>query len=432
MDTYITFDAAASLREKDPATGFLHVKSSPLTKEQVAPYLGREVPGFEELGLKPDGVYYALRPAEELAKAAKTFDGIPVLLGHHADSAEAPQKEHRVGSTGTDAEFKAPYLTNSLHITDAAAIEAIENGSCKEISVGYGCDPDLTPGEFQGARYDFVIRGIRANHVALVPKGRAGHDVAVSDGQPEALSGLGKPFNINIAKNERSKNMPKFIENIKKRLLALDEALEKAEVKNPEVAEAVESLKKETVAEAPEKKEAQPEDADPGKDNLPPKAPGPATDSPDTAKLLAMLGDPETAKALAALEGLLKAAKGGGAAAPAQDQSPPKKDDAPAMDSAKEIEAKIRREFRDKAQASAAVKSIIGNIDPLAFDSAESIYAKALEVKGVDPKAYPKEAYKGMVEMIRKEAHSPLALDSFKGEPSTDETLKHLDAIKVI
>jgi hypothetical protein len=202
MDTYITFDAKASRRRKDPATGFLHVGESPLTKEQVVPYLGREIPGFERLGLKPESIYYALRPAGELTKAAKTFDGIPILLGHYVDSSEAPQKQHRVGSTGTDAEFRPPYLINSLHITDAAAIEAIDNGARREISAAYTYEPDFAPGEFQGAKYDFVIRGIMANHVALVPEGRAGRDVVVADGQPGELAGQGNPFDINAVKKE--------------------------------------------------------------------------------------------------------------------------------------------------------------------------------------------------------------------------------------
>jgi hypothetical protein len=43
-----------------------------------------------------------------------------------------------------------------------------------EVSCGYHCDVDETPGEFEGQRYDRVQRNIRYNHVAVVERGRAG------------------------------------------------------------------------------------------------------------------------------------------------------------------------------------------------------------------------------------------------------------------
>ena len=55
----LAFDRG-SVREKD-RNGFLHVKISPLTRVQVAPYYGREIPGFEELGLERDKIYYGYR-----------------------------------------------------------------------------------------------------------------------------------------------------------------------------------------------------------------------------------------------------------------------------------------------------------------------------------------------------------------------------------
>ena len=66
MGDLIAFDRA-SVRTMDD-NGFMHVKISPFTKEQVAPYYGREIPGYRELGLDPDKIYYGYRPAEELSK----------------------------------------------------------------------------------------------------------------------------------------------------------------------------------------------------------------------------------------------------------------------------------------------------------------------------------------------------------------------------
>ena len=176
------FDFSPSMRTKDE-NGFLRVASSHISKEAVNPYYGREIPGWQELGLDPERVYYGYRAGEELKKAAHTFDGLPLLLGHHVESAAEPQKDYRVGSSGTDARWNAPYLDNSLFITDAAAIQAVEDGAAREISCAYLYDPDFTPGRFNGAPYDFVMRNIRGNHIALVEEGRAGPDVVVADAQ---------------------------------------------------------------------------------------------------------------------------------------------------------------------------------------------------------------------------------------------------------
>ena len=179
----IVFDKVSfkdSVRSIDD-NGFLHVAISNITKEQVAPYLGSEIPNFERLGLKPDSIYKVYRPAEELKKAVISSNGIPIQLDHHADFADAPAKETRVGSTGTDGIFNAPYLQNSLHIQDADAIKRIDDGSMRELSLGYRYTPEKKSGVFNGEPYDLIMRDISCNHLALVEEGRAGHDVLVKD-----------------------------------------------------------------------------------------------------------------------------------------------------------------------------------------------------------------------------------------------------------
>lgn len=178
----IEFDSV-SLRTID-GNGFLHVDSSPLTRVQVAPYLGREISGWEAQGLDPEKIYHAYRPPEELAseETIKSINGIPIHLEHHDDSGEPEDKKSRVGTTGTDGAFKAPFLMNSLHIFDQDAINRINDGSMNELSLAYTYIPEFKAGDTDdGEHYDFVQRQIRANHLALVEKGRAGPTVKVSD-----------------------------------------------------------------------------------------------------------------------------------------------------------------------------------------------------------------------------------------------------------
>ena len=164
--------------------GFLHVSISPLTRVQVAPYRGCEIPGWQELGLEPERVYRGYRPASELSKpeTIESVNGIPIQLAHHMDYADNPAKNTRVGSTGTDGAFHSPFLTNSLHIQDKNAIDRINDGSMRELSLAYRYKPVFQSGETpDGEKYDFVMTDISANHLALVDEGRAGHEVLVYD-----------------------------------------------------------------------------------------------------------------------------------------------------------------------------------------------------------------------------------------------------------
>lgn len=193
-DDILALDASPSARRYD-ANGFLHVDSTPLTKEQVVGYFGIEIPNFQTLGLDPKKMYYGYRPADEIEKAAETVNGIPLLLEHEEESADKPT-DRRVGSVGTSAAFDAPYLKNAISITDKRGIHAVETERARQLSASYRYDPDFTSGEFDGIAYDFVMRNLRFNHVALVPKGRAGSDIVVSDSDPKGL-------NMNEGETER-------------------------------------------------------------------------------------------------------------------------------------------------------------------------------------------------------------------------------------
>ena len=165
--------------------GFLHVKISPLTRVQVAPYYGKEIPGWQSLGLDPDKIYKGYRPESELKKLStvNSINGIPIQLRHHPDFADNPAKDTRIGATGTDGEFKYPFLMNSLHFFDKKAKELIESEALRELSLAYRYKPDFSKaGKTEnGQDYDFVMRDISGNHLALVEQGRAGHEVLVYD-----------------------------------------------------------------------------------------------------------------------------------------------------------------------------------------------------------------------------------------------------------
>lgn len=173
-----------SVRDFDK-DGRLHVAVANISKANICPYVGKEIPGWEKLDLDPSKIYRLLRDPEELAKGAATFNGIQLLRRHEPVDAEDHRMWDIVGTTGTDSRFEPPYLKNSLHIWSKDGIDLVESGAQREISSGYHYDPDMTPGVFDGQPYDGVMRNIRGNHVALVKDGRAGPDVIVGDSDEE-------------------------------------------------------------------------------------------------------------------------------------------------------------------------------------------------------------------------------------------------------
>jgi hypothetical protein len=187
-----------TVREKR-RDGQLVVKRAHVTKANVCPYRGREIPGWEELGLDADKIYSLLRDPEELRKAAPTLNGVQLLRKHVPVSADDHQPYDTVGSLGTDAEFVEEdgenYLDNSLFINAADAIDGIESGKKRELSAGYHYTPDMTPGNFRGTPHDGVMRDIVFNHVALVEDGRAGPDVVVGDSMENLMA---KPTKLGV------------------------------------------------------------------------------------------------------------------------------------------------------------------------------------------------------------------------------------------
>ena len=179
----LIFDKSSARRYDE--NGFLHVEGCNISKETVNPYLGAEIPTWEQLNLDAGKLYYIYRPGAELEKAASTSNLIPLMDAHIEVSAmdlENPDiSRHRVGSTGQCGVFKTPYLINDLVVTNAGAIEGINSKEQCELSCSYRYDIVMTAGEFEGTKYDGYMTNIRFNHVALVEEGRAGPDVMVKD-----------------------------------------------------------------------------------------------------------------------------------------------------------------------------------------------------------------------------------------------------------
>jgi uncharacterized protein len=167
------FDRASSSQQRSfDVDGRLHVASAPISAASVDGYLGSEIPGGDEIGLNPSLTYQLLRDPDELRAAASTFNGIPILSTHVPVSASDHQPSLVVGAVGTDCTFEDPYLIASLTVWSQAAIDGIEDGTCRGLSCGYRYTPVMEPGTWRGIRYDMRMSALVANHLSLVESGR--------------------------------------------------------------------------------------------------------------------------------------------------------------------------------------------------------------------------------------------------------------------
>jgi hypothetical protein len=175
-----------SLRHKD-VDGRLHVRDCNISKANICPYLGHEIPDHERLGLEPDRVYYLYRDAAALCAAAPTAERVPLMMRHVSSTALSPQKETIIGCV-SNVRWRPPYLVADLTVWDAVGIEAIESERQQELSPGYRYMPVMESGVLEGERFDGRMSApIIFNHVAIVDTGRTGPDVVVNDSVPASV-----------------------------------------------------------------------------------------------------------------------------------------------------------------------------------------------------------------------------------------------------
>ena len=351
--------------------GHLFIDKSPITKEQIRPYIGHEVSNCEEMGWDTEKIYKLYCPADELKKSEKTFNKCPLHLGHVHVTAEDPHLESLVGCVGESESFEEPYLFNSLGIWRQDAIDGIKNGTSKEISCAYRYEVDPTPGVFEGEAYDGIMRNIRGNHVALVEKGRAGPDVCAWDHLPKSLQGK------SMTKTKFSSSQRKAAAGLVHKLLkggkiAMDSDPEEIENKLKEAADACSDIDT-AEDEDPTKKDPEAQDEDNSEEEVnandeavtPLETPDPV---PATSAKTAM--DSDEIQKLINKEVAMREAKS-----------------KMAMDARlEELLTKQRNDLKNAEQARREVMPVIGNImaNDSAYDDALAIYGAGLNQLGVD------------------------------------------------
>lgn len=154
------------------ADGRMRVRDCVISVSEINPYYGKEIPKAAELGLSPTAVYDLYRDPDALALAADSFNGLPLMIRHVAQTADDPRKHDQAGSV-YNARYEDGKLRADLLVSDAKAIELIESGQLADLSSSYRYRADMTPVEVGGRKAHGSMRDIQGNHVALVEDGRA-------------------------------------------------------------------------------------------------------------------------------------------------------------------------------------------------------------------------------------------------------------------
>jgi hypothetical protein len=371
------FDKSARTIDAD---GRLHVARTRISKAAVNPYYGREIPGYDALGLDPDRMYKLLRDPDELAKGAESFARLPVMSKHVPITVERiaddPElKQLIVGAIGSSVEFSNPYLYADICVWDAPAIAGIESEQVCELSCSYRYVPVMEPGEYQGQPYDGRMTDIRGNHLALVEVGRAGPDVFVADANPfprtpaMKMTKLGKALFAALCAASpvlaADSALPALVgqanrktinkADLSAKLLALDANLDPTQVGS--------------LMDALTDVSADPE---------PVTSPTAVADASPVDKLRQLLAGKVDDATIEAACALIPAAPAAVDADPDEDKGMKKDEVNAAMDA---MSTKLRAEMREAMEAARDVRNVVGDV---AMDSAAEIYGFALDHLKVD------------------------------------------------
>lgn len=448
-----------SLRSID-ADGHMVVEMSRISKANICPYRGEEIPNWQALGLDPNRIYRLFRDPKELesdtrtidGKAARvgawSFDGKPLLIRHIPVTAELPHQSLWVGTCGATA-FEAPYLvTRPLTVITKEAQDLLDDKDeegrpqQRELSAGYRYRAEMIPGVYGGQAYDGRMVDIQGNHVALVTAGRAGPDVHVADELPSELKSMkhGKriarlqkriPALAHLSSADLLALDAELGETPAKSVVTLDEAEEKAATDEAlaekrktagEDAELTEEEREEALKKARDKKakdskakdkkakdeseeeaEDESEEEEEAEDESEEEAEDEEDDEEEPKKAAkdkkAKDVDPDHRKDFNSLkQGKDKRAKDkrGHDSAMTMDQVNKIVAKAVQRESAK-VRDEVTAQQRAIAIAVDEVASLVGKVQLHAFDSAEEVYAFALAKVGVETDDLPAAGYRALV-----------------------------------
>jgi hypothetical protein len=174
MELVERFDKGEIREPKVDDAGFLHLDAT-VTRVGVFKYLMAD--GRIRREFRPDSEVFSNKNIESIKRSVITNEHPPKRQRVTVKNA----KHLQVGYADSDARIDGNFLRIGVVVTDEDTIREIKRGDKKEISCGYDCYIDPTPGVWEGPNgpeeYDVIQRGHINNHIAITKQGRAGPEV---------------------------------------------------------------------------------------------------------------------------------------------------------------------------------------------------------------------------------------------------------------
>jgi len=144
------------------------------------------------------------RPEDEVFSrdSMASFAAAPFTIDHPVQSVTADNwRQLGVGEVNGDVVRDGGFVRVPVIVRDAASVEKVRT-THKQLSMGYSCTLDWTPGTTpDGQAYDAVQRNIRINHIAAVRAARGGAELKISDERPPLSEKLKMKITIGDAKD---------------------------------------------------------------------------------------------------------------------------------------------------------------------------------------------------------------------------------------
>lgn len=150
----------------------------------IQTYLGAEVDPDGSLGLRDKAAVRVYRPESEVfsTDSMASYAAAPFTIDHPTTPVDSSNwRDLGVGEVNGDVVRDGGFVRVPVIVRDAVAVEKVRT-THKQLSMGYSCTLDATPGTTpEGQTYDAVQRQIRINHIAAVPAARGGPELKISD-----------------------------------------------------------------------------------------------------------------------------------------------------------------------------------------------------------------------------------------------------------
>ncbi len=165
-----------SPNQTETLEGYLICRNVPIART------GKQAYRAYELGLDgdPDRLVEVLRSPEEVFSPAAmaSFEGKPVTDGHPPDNFGAEEFAAYAKGHAQNVRRDRDFVVADLYINDPVLASQVRGGVKREVSCGYDCRWVTDENGIRQTQ-------IRGNHVAVVPLGRAGREVAIKDAAQE-------------------------------------------------------------------------------------------------------------------------------------------------------------------------------------------------------------------------------------------------------